>query len=114
MREKREIIELRFYAFVARPLSRLLAALEVNINKFSQYPFPFSELLSSHPSLSLTRPCGTHVMPRSSHYTPHAPLTTHHSYIVNIVIIITIRPREMQNFENLTIDANLKSTSIVA
>jgi len=70
VREKREIIELRFYAFVARPLSRLLAALEVNINKFSQYPFPFSELLSSHPSLSLTRPCGTHVMPRSSHYTP--------------------------------------------
>jgi len=67
-------IELRFYVFVAEPLSWLLAALEANINE----------------------------------------LLTNHSYIVNIVIIIAIRPREMQNFENLTIDANLKSASIVA
>ena len=105
MREKREIIELRFHAFVARPLFRLLAALEENI-----YPFLFSELFpSSHQILPyfliLDSPCDT-IIPRSSHY--------NHSYIVNIVIIIAIRPREMQNFENLTIDANLKSTSIVA
>ena len=95
MREKREIIELRFHAFVASPLFRLLAALE-------DFCAPTGYFYTS---LSLTRPCGT-IMPRSSHY--------NHSYIVNIVIIIAIRPIEMQNFENLTIDANLKSTSIVA
>jgi len=64
--------------------------------------------------LSHTSTHAQKILPNLSSPKPHSHTSTAENYIVNIVIIIATRPREMQNFENLTIDANLKSTSIVA
>ena len=75
-------------------------------HQFSFHSFGHISLIRAHTHTKFFR------ISRPKNYT-HTTSAAE-NYIVNIVIIIAIRPREMQNFENLIIDANLKSASIVA